>query len=127
MITESRVSQSTQKITAIIENLQNQPHVQTAVLCTADGLPVHGQESKINHMAAVAGFLLSAARQSSNMLGYQSCHELYLQLSHEDALVFRPFIAGQSDLILTILINKKAAYKHLIAHTVSSIQQAVEE
>lgn len=125
--TESPVSQSIQRLLAIVEAVQQQPYVQTAVLCTADGLPIYRQDTRITHIAAVAGFLLSAAKQSSNMLGRQTCQEIVVQLADDSILVCHPFMAGQTELILTLVLTQKTAYKRLITHTTNLIREAVEE
>lgn len=126
MITQSTVSKSTKKLLAIIEDLQAHDHVQTVVLCTADGLPVYGQETTINHIAAVSGFLLSAAKQSSNMLGRHNCEEVTVQLSNDAILICHPFMAGETELILAILVDHQLAYKRMILQAISTIREAVE-
>jgi predicted regulator of Ras-like GTPase activity (Roadblock/LC7/MglB family) len=127
MITQSVVSESTQNFLAIINDIQEHALVRTVVLCTSDGLPIHGQDTRINHIAAVAGFLLSSAKQSSGMLGSQECQEVTIEMSNNTILVCHPFMAGETELILTVLLEQKSAYKRLVTQTIGKIQEAVKE
>ena len=127
MITDGFVSEAAQRLAAVLVKLQKESEVETAVLCTSDGLPVNGQATNISHMAAVAGFLLSAAQQSTALLGRRGCQEVTVNLADETFLVCWPFIAGKTDLILIVLFKQKSAYKRLLAQTIRSVQQAVEE
>lgn len=127
MITQSVISESTKDFLAIINDLQDQSIVQTAVLCTSDGLPINGQETRINHIAAVAGFLLSSAKQSSSMLGSLECQEVMIEMSNNTVLVCHPFMAGETELILTVLLEQRSAYKRLVLQAIGRIQEAVKE
>ncbi|MCA9959619.1 MAG: roadblock/LC7 domain-containing protein [Anaerolineales bacterium] len=125
MITESLVSKSSQKLQAVLDDLQHQPYVETAVLGTTDGLPVSPQVPEVSHLAAVAGFLLAAAKQSSSMLGRRGCEEVVIQLSAEAILICHPFMSGEMELILTILLQRNTAYKRLAAQTIHAIEEVL--
>ena len=127
MIIEGIISETAQRLSAVLEELQGEAGVHTAVLCTADGLPVNGQAANMTHIAAVAGFLLSAAYQSSALLGRKGCQEVTVHLADDTLLICWPFIAGETDLILIVLFKQKLAYKRLLAQTIRAIQQTVEE
>jgi predicted regulator of Ras-like GTPase activity (Roadblock/LC7/MglB family) len=127
MITEGFISETTQRLSAVLTQLQAHPEIQTAVLCTSDGLTVNGQVSNMSYIAATAGFLLSAAHQSSVLLGSKGCQEVTVHLADDTFLVCWPFIAGDTELILTVLFKQKLAYKRLLTQTIRAIQQAVEE
>jgi predicted regulator of Ras-like GTPase activity (Roadblock/LC7/MglB family) len=127
MITGEFVSDTTKRLSAILASLQKQPDIQTAVLCTADGLTVNGQAANMSHIAAVGGFLLSAAQQASTILGRKNCQEVTVHLADDAFLICWPFIAGETELILTVLFKQRSAYKRLLAQTVRAIQQAVED
>ena len=129
MITSSVMSDTALRITAVLADLQQEVGVETAVLCTSDGLPVNDQSANITHLAAVAGFLLSAAHQSSALLGLgrKGCQEVTVHLANDTFLICWPFIAGKTELILIVLFKQKSVYKRLLAQTIRSLQQAVEE
>ena len=123
----SPVSPSAQHLWAILSDLQEHSFVQTVALCTADGIPVHEQVAKTTQIAAVAGFLLSSAKQSSNMLGHKNCHEVTIEFSNGSILVCHTFLAGETELILALILKQKSAYRRLLMQTIGAIKEAVEE
>lgn len=127
MITDELVSDTARHLSAVLASLQRQPEVQTAVLCTADGLTVNTQATNMSHIAAVGGFLLSAAQQSSAILERKNCQEVIVHLADGACLICWPFTAGETQLILTVLFKQKSAYRRLLAQTVRAIQQAVKD
>ena len=127
MILNGFVSETAQRLSAVLAELQTDEAVETAVLCTSDGLPINGQAANISHIAAVAGFLLSAANQSGALLGRKGCQEVTVHLADETFLVCWPFTAGKTGLILIVLFKQKPAYKRLLTQTIRSVKQAVEE
>ena len=128
MITDQLVSGTARKLTSILADLQRRSDVEKVVLSTADGLTVNGQVPNVGHMSAVGGFLLSAANLSSNLLeDHSNCKEVTLEFADGAYLVCRLFVAGNSQLILTVLFNQKSVYTQLLTHKIREIQQTLEK
>jgi len=126
IITDRLVSETTQRLTEILTNLQEQPEVEKVVLCTADGLTVNGQTANISQVSAVGGFMLSAANLSSGLLGHSNSKEVTVEFADDAFLVCQLFNAGKISLILTVLFNQKLAYKRLLTQKIRDIQRAME-
>jgi predicted regulator of Ras-like GTPase activity (Roadblock/LC7/MglB family) len=126
MLINEAVSNVAQALAHIIDSLQDLPEVETAVLSTVDGLAVNGSTPPASQIAAVASFMMSAANQSSVILGRQGSYEITIEMVNETTLVCWPFEAGDAQLILTVIFKQKMAYKRLLAQTIRTIQQAVE-
>lgn len=127
MIIENAISDTTLKLTNLLSKMHQQPHVETVVLSTADGLTVNGLASDLGHISAIGGFLLSAAHLSSNILGRKNCQEVFVHLNDDSFLVCWPFMAGESQLILTVLFNQRFDYRRLMVQKIKEIQLAMED
>jgi predicted regulator of Ras-like GTPase activity (Roadblock/LC7/MglB family) len=125
MITDRLISGTSQRLSGILTDLQGWPEVEKVVLCTTDGLTVTGQAMNMSHVSAVGGFMLSAANLSSNLLSQRNCQEITVEFTDDAFLVCRPFVAGNVQLILTVLFNQRLAYKRLLTRKVKEIQQTL--
>lgn len=114
------------QLTDIIADLEKRPFIQTATLSTTDGLAIIQTDDKAERAAAVASLMTTAAQQAQHMLNLDVCDEIILSLQNNNFLVYHPFTAGGTHLILTILFNQQTAYKRLLRHTSNSIKQIMD-
>lgn len=126
-ITNAYISETTQHLTEILTALQTQPGIEQAMLCTTDGLIVNGLPAKTASFSAVSGFIISAAKLSSNLLGLNNCEEVTLEFADGDFLVCRLFGVGDLELILSIRFNQKIAYKRMLGQTIQAVQGELED
>ncbi len=125
MIVDSRISDKAKLISAVLANLQREPNVESAVLCTEDGLAVNGQA--VEQTAAVASFLIASAQQASAILGRKKdTQEITIRMGNNSLLVCWPFVANDTSLIIASIFKKEVAYKRLLSRTADAIQQAIE-
>lgn len=124
MIFEDLKSDKTRPISAALRSLQKLPEVDSAVLCTEDGLAVTGQAPE--QLAAVASFLVASAQQGSAILGRKSnVQEVAIAMENGSLFVSWSFIAGDIYLIIAVIFNKEIPYRRLLNQTARAIQQAV--
>lgn len=126
MILEAKRPEIAQHLDDILASLKQKSAVDHAVLTTDDGLPVAETGLIAPQLAAIAGFMVAAARQSCATLGYKGCCEVCVQMENGRFLLCHAFYIGQTRLLLALIFNKRAAYKRLLARTTSAIQQAME-
>ena len=126
MSTNRLISEKAQLISAVLADLQSQPAVETAVLCTEDGLAaVDGKATE--QTAAVASFLIASAQQASAILGRKkNTQEVIIRMGNDALFICWPFVANDSSLIIASIFNKEVAYKRLLTRTADAIQQAIE-
>lgn len=127
MLSHGRLSPTVQAIAGILEPLSNDITIETAVLCTEDGLPIHPTNAVGNQMAALAGFMAATAYQAFAMIGLKNNHELLVYQEDGTFLVCRPFVAGKFRLILAIILRPNTPYKRLINQIIKDIQQIMEK
>ena len=126
MIFENLKSDKVRPISAALRALQNKREVETAVLCTNDGLTVIGQAPE--QIAAVASFLVASAQQGSAILGRKSeVQEVIVSMENGSTLICLPFTAQEVSLILAVIFSKEIAYRRLLSQTVNAIQQAISD
>lgn len=126
MIVEGLKSDKAHLISAALAGLQNLPEIETAVLCTIDGLTIDGQAPE--KVAAVASFLVASVKQGSAILGRKrQAQEVTVRLDDNSMLVCWPFTAGETVLIISAIFKQGSPYKRLLNHTAQSIQQAIQE
>jgi predicted regulator of Ras-like GTPase activity (Roadblock/LC7/MglB family) len=126
MIFDGLISDKAYLISAALAELQKLPEVETAVLCTSDGLAIDGQTPE--QIAAVASFLVASVKQASAILGRRrKAQEVTIRLGNNSSLVCWPFTAGEATLIIAAIFNQGIAYKRLLKQTAQSIQEAVED
>jgi predicted regulator of Ras-like GTPase activity (Roadblock/LC7/MglB family) len=126
MFLDREVSVTAQRLKSVLDDLNRQPAVQHSILATEDGLPV-GPFKNGNSLAAVAGFLAAAARQSGAMLSMTEIEEIVIVLAGGRLLICRRFPAGNTQLLLAVIFSEERTYRRLIDQTIRSIQQAVEK
>lgn len=127
MLPDTTISPIAQALTDIVEALTKKAGVETAVLCTNDGLPVHPTTGVGHQVAAISGFMTASAQQSLFMLGMEGSEEVIIRAANGVFLACRSFQAGQSELTLTAIFRPNVPYKQLLSQTVRAIQQTVEK
>ena len=110
----------------ILAELANQPAVALVNLATADGVPINTADNS-GRISAAAGFLVTAAQQAFAMLSLGETAEVVIYGQNDIFLVSRIFPTNGSRLILSILFDAPTSYKRMVAHTVRSIQQIMEQ
>lgn len=124
MIFEGLKSDKAHLISAALAELQEMPEVETAVLCTADGLAVNGQVPE--QIAAVASFLVVSAQQASAILGRKhGAEEINIRMGNNSTLICWPFTAGEVSLIIAVIFTQDIPYKRLLKQISQEIQHAV--
>ena len=126
MLLVGKTSDIAQQISFILSQLEQHEDVARVVLSTGDGLGMTADAPDIERVAAVAGLMAAAVQQVRIMLKLQECWEIILQLESGAFLLFHPFLAGDSRLILTVQFKRQVAYKRLLLQTVQAIQQTME-
>ena len=126
MLLIGKTSDIAQQISFILSQLEQHEDVARVVLSTGDGLGMTADAPDIERVAAVAGLMAAAVQQARIMLKLQECWEIILQLEGGVFLLFHPFLAGDSRLILTVQFKRQVAYKRLLLQTVQAIQQTME-
>ena len=114
------------QLAKIIGDLEKRPFIKTVTLSTTDGLAIIQTDNKAERAAAVASLMATAAKQAQLMLDLDTCDEIMLSLQNNNFLVYHPFTAGGTRLILTVLFNKQTTYKRLLTHTSNKIKQIME-
>lgn len=114
------------KLGKIIGDLEKRPFIETVTLSTTDGLAIVQTDNKAERAAAVASLMATAAKQAQLMLNLDRCDEIMLSLQNNNFLVYHPFTAGGTRLILTVLFKEQTTYKRLLAHTSNSIKQIMD-
>lgn len=127
MLAAEKTSETAQRLSQIMATLRENPTVEGAVLSTEDGLAIDAATSLAMQMAAVAGFMSAATHQSLVMLGLKESYEVVIREKAGCFLVCRPFRAGDSQLILTVVFKKKATYRNLLRQTIRAIQKTVKK
>lgn len=110
----------------VISDLEKRPFIETVTLSTADGLAIIQTGNNAERAAAVASLMTTAAKQAQLMLNLDNCDEITLSLQNNNLLVYHPFTAGGTRLILTVLFNQQTTYKRLLAHTSNRIKQMMD-
>lgn len=123
---ESRQPATAKRLAELIKALEKRPFVQTVILSTADGLPIIQTDEKAERAAAVASLMATAAQQARLMLNLDAYDEVILSLQNNAFLVYHPFTAGNTRLILTVLFSRQTAYKRLLINTSNDIKQMME-
>ena len=126
MILEQAKSSTAEKLTEIILDLQHDPAIEMVILSTEDGIPINSINDKDNKAAAVAGFMLAAARQGFAMLNLAGSREIVIRNKHNQLFVSRIFSTGESKLILILLLNEDIPYKRLMNRVTRRIKTTVE-
>ena len=126
MLLIGKTSDIAQQISLILNQLEQHEDVERVVLSTGDGLGMTTDAPDTERIAAVAGLMAAAVQQARIMLKLQECWEIILRLEDDAFLLFHPFLAGDSRLILTVQFKQQVAYKRLLSQTVQAIQQAME-
>lgn len=115
------------EVTAIMAELPLRNGVEAAVLSTEDGLSIQRISSQGTRLAAVAGFMKTAAQQAFTMMGLDKAEELIIRGGEQHVLISSSFYASRSKLILTIVFDGALFYEDIVAETVAAIQQAMEK
>ena len=68
MIIQQAASETAERLKSIIFNLQQHPLIDLVILSTEDGIPIDSLNDQDPTAAAVAGFMLSSARQGFAIL-----------------------------------------------------------
>ena len=114
------------QLVEIIDDLEKRPFIQTATLSTTDGLTIVQTDDKAERAAAVASLMATAAQQAQLILDLGTFDEIMLSLQNNNFLVYHPFTAGGTRLILTVLFNQQTTYKRLLTHTSNNIKQMMD-
>jgi predicted regulator of Ras-like GTPase activity (Roadblock/LC7/MglB family) len=126
MFNNIRIPQTMATLEDILAELANQPAVVLVNLATADGVPINMADNS-GRISAAAGFLVTAAQQAFAMLSLGETAEVVIYGHNDIFLVSRIFPTNGSRLILSILFDAPTSYKRMVAHTVRSIQQIMEQ
>lgn len=125
MIISGRKSQVARQLAELLAELNQRHFINYAVLSSEDGLAIEDGSPTATQLAAVAGFMLVAARQSGAILGFQNGRDVSVQLDPENLLVCRHFAANQSGLILAVIVQAGSPYKRLLGNTIRAVQSLV--
>lgn len=126
MFNNIRVPQTIAALGTILADLADQPAVASVSLATADGVAID-TAPMASRTAAAAGFLCTAAQQTFTLLGLGESTEVVIYGPSDLFLVSRLFTIRGSRLVLTVVFNQPISYKRLLAHTIRSIQQMMEQ
>lgn len=121
------ISKTAKQLGELMEQLSAREDVVLAVLATDDGLAIERGEAAETQLAAVAGFMRTAAQQSFTMLGLSQTNEIVIRSANNELLICRSFQTSGANLILTIVFTQDIAYKRLVQQTMSAIRQAMEK
>ena len=123
---QSKRPATAKQLATIINRLEKRPFIQSVTLSTSDGLAIIQTDDKAERAAAVASLMASAAQQARIMLNLDVCDEIMLSLQNNSFLVYHPFTANGTRLILTVSFNQQTTYKRLLAQTCNDITQLME-
>ena len=127
MLLEGKTPEIVRQISLILNELDQRDDVTSVVLSTVDGLGMTTDAPNTERIAAVAGLMTEAVQQVRTILSLQEeCWEIILRLENDAVLLFHPFLAGGSRLILTVQFKQEIAYKRLLSQAVQAIQQIME-
>ena len=127
MLLDGKTPEIVRQISLILNELNQRDDVASVVLSTVDGLGMTTDDPNTERIAAVAGLMTEAVRQVRTILNLQKeCWEIILRLEDGASLLFYPFFAGGSRLILTVQFKQEIAYRRLLSQTVQAIQQIME-
>ena len=127
MLLKGKTPEIVRQISLILNELDQRDDVASVVLSTVDGLGMTTDNPNTERIAAVAGLITEAVQQVRTILSLQEeCWEIVLRLEDGVSLLFYPFFAGDSRLILIVQFKQEIAYKRLLSQTVQAIQQIME-
>lgn len=133
MFKQTDSSLTTQKLQTVLTRFTGSPFIDAAVLATSDGLPIVHSLPISTQLAAVAGFLLAAVRQSWAMLELPSATEMTFTVEHQNqtqngrCLICHAFTHREVHLILAFIIEPSVSYQPLIQETIVQIQAIITE
>jgi predicted regulator of Ras-like GTPase activity (Roadblock/LC7/MglB family) len=117
-----------QALTNLMGRLHQHNLVESAVLSTADGLPLETTAAVANQFAAVVGFLMANAQQTcANLSLKDECTELTIRQESGRLLVCRSFSVDNGRLILAVLFKQYGPYTRLLDQTIHQARTIIAQ
>ena len=127
LIFDGRISITAQHLTEIMTQLNDRPAVAEAILATTDGLAVGPPAPNTSQsLAAIAGFMTAAARQSRAMLNLPPINAVTIHMEDGRLFVCQTFPMNGLKLILAVLFQDTRNYQDTLNQTITAIKTEVE-
>lgn len=109
----------------ILEEMNEQGQFETAVLISADGLPLASVASRFEAetMAAMVALVRNVVRRAQTRIGLRQADEVSIVDSDKARLICRPFTVGSEELMLTVVAPPNRTYRRLTNRAIREIKR----